>query len=74
MHRLLALLLLVTPALAQTKLQKADVTLAPPKNLKTKIAPGYTIPIVDIRETLIKERHTKQFIQRSRAQLFGPLC
>ncbi|WP_422314658.1 sialidase family protein [Prosthecobacter sp.] len=34
--------------LAQTGLQKTDVTLVPPKNLKTKLAPGYTIPIVDI--------------------------
>jgi hypothetical protein len=40
-------LLCLTPALAQTKLQKADVTLAPPKNLKTTLPPGYTIPIVD---------------------------
>ncbi|RBP43723.1 BNR repeat protein [Roseimicrobium gellanilyticum] len=32
----------------QTPLQKKDTTLAPPKNLKTKLPPGYTIPIVDI--------------------------
>ncbi|MFZ2276237.1 MAG: sialidase family protein [Prosthecobacter sp.] len=40
--------LLLTSVLAQTGLQKTDVTLVPPKNLKTKLAPGYTIPIVDI--------------------------
>ncbi|MDI1313155.1 sialidase family protein [Prosthecobacter sp.] len=40
--------LLLTSALAQNGLQKADVTLTPPKNLKTKLAPGYTIPTVDI--------------------------
>lgn len=32
----------------QTKLQKQDTTLTPPKNLKTRLAPGYTIPVVDI--------------------------
>ncbi len=40
--------LLLTSALAQTGLQKVDVVIAPPKNLKTRLAPGYTIPIVDI--------------------------
>jgi hypothetical protein len=32
----------------QTSSQKKDTTLVPPKNLKTKLPPGYTIPIVDI--------------------------
>ena len=46
---LAALALLPCLSLAQqTKLQKQDTTLAPPKNLKTKLAPGYTIPVVDI--------------------------
>jgi len=46
---LTALCLLTTVSLAQqTKLQKQDTTLLPPKNLKTKLSPGYTIPIVDI--------------------------
>ncbi len=47
MKRTITALLLATSAFAQTKLQKADVTLAPPKNLKTTLPPGYTIPIVD---------------------------
>lgn len=41
-------LLLTTAAFAQTKLQQADVTLTVPKGLRTKLPPGYTIPIVDI--------------------------
>ena len=46
---LAALALLPCLSLAQqTKLQKQDTTLAPPKGLKTKLAPGYTIPVVDI--------------------------
>ncbi|OYW21222.1 MAG: glycosyl hydrolase [Planctomycetales bacterium 12-60-4] len=40
--------LLVTAVSGQNGLQKADVALKPTKNLKTKLAPGYTIPIVDI--------------------------
>ncbi len=32
----------------QTVLQQRDVTLTRPKNLKTKLSPGYTIPVVDI--------------------------
>lgn len=47
MKRTITALLLATSGFAQTKLQKADVTLAPPKNLKTTLPPGYTIPIVD---------------------------
>lgn len=39
---------LATTVAAQTKLQKSDVTLTPPKGLKTTLPPGYTIPIVDI--------------------------
>lgn len=46
---LAALALLPCLSLAQqTKLQKQDTTLTPPKNLKTRLAPGYTIPVVDI--------------------------
>ncbi len=47
MKRTITALLLATSGFAQTKLQKADVTLAPPKNLKTTLPPGCTIPIVD---------------------------
>ncbi|MCA1963625.1 MAG: hypothetical protein LDL31_06745, partial [Prosthecobacter sp.] len=35
-------------AAQQTALQKKDVVLIPPKNLKTTLPPGYSIPIVDI--------------------------
>jgi hypothetical protein len=35
-------------AFAQSAIQKKDVTLSPPKNLKTTLPPGYTIPVVDI--------------------------
>jgi len=51
MSRSFILALAFVPCLSfaqQTKLQKQDTTLTPPKNLKTKLAPGCTIPIVDI--------------------------
>ena len=70
MHlRFLAILfpLLVTSALAQTGLQKADVTLVPPKNLKTKLAPGYTIPTVDISGD--KERQV--IVDQEKGQYLG---
>ncbi len=41
-------LLSASAAAQQTPAQKQDTTLAPPKNLKTKLPPGYTIPTVDI--------------------------
>ena len=59
--------LLLTSALAQTGLQKVDVVIAPPKNLKTKLAPGYTIPIVDI--TGDKERQV--IVDREKGQYLG---
>lgn len=43
-----ALLFLPLVLAAQSPLQKKDVTPAPPKNLETKLPPGYTIPVVDI--------------------------
>lgn len=62
----LPFLLTFTSAAAQTKLQKADVALNAPKNLKTKLAPGYTIPIVDISaETarqVIVDREKDQYL------------
>jgi hypothetical protein len=70
MHlRFLAMLfpLLLTSVLAQTGLQKADVTLVPPKNLKTKLAPGYTIPTVDI--TGDKERQV--IVDQEKGQYLG---
>jgi hypothetical protein len=45
---LFVFLLLSSGASAQSPLQKKDVTLAPPQNLKTKLAPGYSIPLIDI--------------------------
>jgi len=59
--------LLLTSALAQTGLQKVDVVIAPPKNLKTKLAPGYTIPIVDISGD--KERQV--IVDREKGQYLG---
>ncbi|MEQ1748051.1 MAG: sialidase family protein [Prosthecobacter sp.] len=50
----------------QTALQKKDTALAAPKNLKTKLAPGYTIPIVDIsgekERQVIVDREAGQYI------------
>ena len=60
-------LLLITPAFSQTKLQKVDVTLAPPKNFKTKLPPGYTIPIVDISA----EKERQVIVDREPGQYLG---
>jgi hypothetical protein len=51
----------------QTALQKKDVTLLPPKNLKTKLAPGYTIPIVDISA----EKERQVIVDREAGQYIG---
>jgi hypothetical protein len=59
--------LLVTAALAQNGLQKADVNLVPPKNLKTKLAPSYTIPIVDISG----EKARQVIVDREKGQYLG---
>ena len=59
--------LLLTSALAQTGLQKADVVIAPPKNLKTKLAPGYTIPTVDISG----ERKRQVIVDQEKGQYLG---
>ena len=59
--------LLLTSALAQTGLQKVDVVIAPPKNLKTKLAPGYTIPIVDISG----EKERQVIVDREEGQYLG---
>lgn len=45
---LVVLVLTVTVSAQPSSLQKKDVTLLPPKNLKTNLPPGYGIPIVDI--------------------------
>jgi hypothetical protein len=73
-HRLLALtaasafILLAHPSQGQqTALQKQDTTLATPKGLKTKLAPGYTIPIVDISG----EKDRQVIVDREPGQYLG---
>ena len=61
------LLCLVAPASAQSKLQKSDIALTPPKNLKTRLAPGYTIPIVDISG----EAGRQVIVDREKGQYLG---
>jgi hypothetical protein len=50
----------------QSALQKKDTILATPKNLKTKLAPGYTIPVVDISgdkaRQVIVDREAGQYL------------
>ncbi len=60
-------LLATLSAVGQSPLQKQDVTLAPPKNLKTALPPGYTIPIVD----LSAERHRQVIVDREAGQYLG---
>ena len=67
MLQFLVSLLLATSLLAQTKLQKADVTLAPPKNLKAQLPPGYTIPVVDISG----ETQRQTIVDREKGQYLG---
>lgn len=59
--------LLITSALAQTGLQKTDVSLVTPKNLKTKLAPGYTIPVVDISG----EKERQVIVDQEKGQYLG---
>ena len=64
---LLAACLVTRPASAQqTPAQKADTATAPAKNLKTKLPPGYTIPIVDIsgetQRQVIVDREAGQYL------------
>ncbi len=51
----------------QTSLQKADTTLAAPIGLKTKLPPGYTIPIVDISG----EKDRQVIVDREAGQYLG---
>ncbi|MDZ4287958.1 MAG: sialidase family protein [Prosthecobacter sp.] len=63
-----ALWLSVTLCLAQQSAsQKKDTSLAPPKNLKSKLAPGYTIPIVDISG----EKERQVIVDREPGQYLG---
>src|SRR6478672_6285738 len=64
---ILALSLFTTCKAQQTALQKQDTTLAPPKGLKTKLAPGYTIPIVDISG----EKQRQVIVDREPGQYLG---
>ncbi|HPA19255.1 MAG TPA: sialidase family protein [Verrucomicrobiae bacterium] len=62
-----AICLIASPGPAQqTPLQKMDTTLVPPKGLKTQLAPGYTIPIVDISgdggRQIIVDREAGQYL------------
>lgn len=66
-HLLIPLLLAAMPVFAQTPLQKKDVTLAPPKNLKTTLAPGYTIPLID----LSAETERQVIVDREAGQYLG---
>ncbi len=63
----LAVPLLLASAFAQNGLQKKDVVLAPPKNLKTKLAPGYTIPVVDISG----EKQRQVIVDQEKGQYLG---
>jgi len=47
--------------------QKRDTTLVPPKNLKTTLAPGYTIPVVDISA----EKDRQVIVDREAGQYLG---
>lgn len=47
--------------------QKPDTALAPPKNLRTRLAPGYTIPIVDISA----DRSRQVIVDREAGQYLG---
>ena len=47
--------------------QKKDTALAPPKGLKTKLPPGYTIPIVDISA----EKDRQVIVDREAGQYLG---
>lgn len=62
----LALLMTLPATGQQLALQKKDVVLAPPKNLKTKRPPGYTLPIVDLsaetRRQVIVDREPGQYL------------
>lgn len=51
----------------QTALQKRDTTIAAPTGLKTKLAPGYTIPIVDISA----EKERQVIVDREAGQYLG---
>src|SRR5688572_13681588 len=53
----------------QTPAQKQDTVLLPPKNLKSKLAPGYSIPTVDISA----EQARQTIVDREAGQYLGHL-
>ena len=55
------------PSALPTGSQKADTALAPPKGLKTKLPPGYTIPTID----LAAEKHRQIIVDREPGQYLG---
>ncbi len=62
------LALLSACALAQqTPSQKQDTTIATPKGLKTKLAPGYTIPTIDVAG----EKDRQVIVDREAGQYLG---
>src|SRR6188768_957462 len=64
----LATILLACSAPAQqTPSQKKDTALLPPKNLKSKLPPGYTIPTVDISG----EKQRQVVVDREAGQYLG---
>jgi hypothetical protein len=54
-------------AAEQTPEQKRDTTIAVPKNLKTKLPPGYTIPVVD----LSADKDRQVIVDREPGQYLG---
>jgi len=64
---LVFLALAATAFAQQTALQKKDVTLAPPKGLKTKLSPSYTIPTID----LAAEKDRQVLVDREPGQYLG---
>jgi hypothetical protein len=63
-----AIILLGSPCPAQqTSSNKRDKALAPPKSFKSKLAPGYTIPVVDISG----EKQRQVIVDREPGQYLG---
>src|SRR3954447_19906370 len=64
----MVVLLITSDCLAQpTGLQTKDVSPTPPNGLKTKLAPGYSIPTVDISG----ERERQTIVDREAGQYLG---
>jgi len=59
--------LAAAPSATPTTAQKKDITLAPPKGLKTKLPPAYTIPTID----LAHEQQRQVVVDREAGQYLG---